>query len=1014
MQLLKKSLLLCYFIGVSSFSQKKINFNQDWKFNLGDTKEAKIASYNDVNWRTLDLPHDWSIEGEYDKSNPMSHFGGYLPSGIGWYRKTIKIPREWLNKQVSIMFDGVCMNSTVWVNNEKLGSRPYGWIGFSYDITKYIKQNKTLTFSVRVDNDKQPSARWYTGSGIYANTWIQVKENVHIPNSGIYVRTEGDVVKIDTEIRSVNKTKKIHLRTKVLDTSGKVVGVNEKRIKIAATSSKKITQEIKVDAQPLLWSLKSPNLYRLESEILINSKVVDRVITKFGFRNIEWKPKTGMWLNGKNIKLRGVCNHQDAGALGAAVPDKILRYRIQQMKNMGVNAIRTSHNPQTPQFYDMCDEMGMLVMDEIFDGWMQKAENDYGAHYFKDWWKKDLTSWLKRDRNHPSVVVYSLGNETHGDVAQDLLDVCHNLDPTRPVTSGNSEEELMDIYGANGASEMKGFFDTLKTDRVFIGTENTHTLQVRGYYRTKTWYRNGYPNAKRKPYYYPDLTKEEVFKNDWTTLDKKTNAKQIFLSSYDNATIRLNSRQNVELLRDIPNFAGSFRWTGYDYLGETKYHGGWPFKALSSGAVDIANFEKDLYYMYQSQWTNKPMAHILPHWTHPTIKLGTKIPVWVYSNCEEVELFFNGKSLGKKRTGKKWDKMQCQWLVPWKPGKLKVVAFKEGKPLVEKSISTANSPSKISLSIDGSKLNNIKGDVTQLRVCSLDDKNEFYPYGENRSYFHVIGAGKIRALDNGSPVDVEKHYNTNDRKAFYGLTRAYIESTNNTESVNVLVASILGEKKLLSSNKVSIDTKILNLRGNLVKSNIKIFYTIDGTTPNTNSKLYMKPFTINLGTTVKALVLLDGEKVFCMGERFARDEGFVFDSERDESKTVAGDQAEEASLEGAVIANKGQNFNGKGYVNLSNKSKGVIKWYYENDGGEGEFNFKIRYSALDIKRKKYEIKLIINGENKKVVLPPSSDYLNIWDTVEVSTILKQGANRIIIESNLINEEALSIDEIVVY
>lgn len=311
-----------------------------------------------------------------------------------------------------------------------------------------------------------------------------------------------------------------------------------------------------------------------------------------------------MWLNGKNVKLRGVCLHSDAGAMGVAVPDKILRYRIQQLKDMGCNAIRTSHNAFTPRFYETCDEKGMMVMDEFFDGWYKKAEHDYGAHDFAEWWKRDLTDLVKRDRNHPSVVIYSVGNETKGEIGKELVEVCHEFDNTRPVTSGHAAPEHMDLHGVNGGSEAKGFFDTLEKDRVFIGTENVHTWHTRGFYRTKMWYRDGFPGKSGKANYYPDLTEKEVFSYDWTDGTHRTNGKQTLRSSYDNSVIGLTVRHNIQKLRDIPNFAGTFRWAGYDYLGELKYHGGWPFKSFSGGAFDLANFEKDLFYLYQSQWTN--------------------------------------------------------------------------------------------------------------------------------------------------------------------------------------------------------------------------------------------------------------------------------------------------------------------------------------------------------------------------------------------------------------------------
>lgn len=1009
-----KNYLVTFFLLVSFISLgQRASFDKDWKFIQEDVNGAEQVNYNDATWRTLDLPHDWSIEGEYDEDNPMGDQCGYLPAGFGWYRKTIMVPKEWKGKHVEIAFDGIYMNSTVWANGEKLGERPYGWISFTYDISEIVQNSEEITFAVRVDNDKQPSARWYTGSGIYAHTWMDVKDKIHVANNGIYVRTKGGKINIDTEISNKSaKASKLKIKTSIVDAQGKVVKTVESKLKLDSNKPKTIQQETTV-SNPSRWSVENPYLYVLVSEIYSGNKLKDRIETRFGFRDVEWIPETGMWINGKNLKLQGVCNHQDAGALGTAVPDKMVRYRIQQLKEMGVNAIRTSHNPQTPIFYQYCDELGMMVMDEIFDGWLKKAPEDYGAHSFDTWWKQDITDWIKRDRNHPSVVIYSVGNETHGEIGKDLVELCHQLDNTRPVTSGHSGSQYMDVFGVNGHSEKKGFFEEMPRDRVFIGTENTHTWQVRGFYRTKTWFRDGYPNKMQKPYELPDLTEKEVFSHDWTAELNKPNRKQIFNSSYDNAMVRLSSRLNIEQLRDIPNYAGSFRWTGYDYIGEAGYvHGGWPFKSFMGGAIDMANFEKDLFYLYQSQWTTKPMVHILPHWTHPKVELGTEIPVWVYSNCNTVELFFDGKSLGKINPGTKWDKMQCQWMVPWEPGELKAVGYNHGKVVSEKIIRTANAPSKIKLSIDGKPLKPKGKDIVQVRVTATDDKGEMYPYGENRTYFHVIGAGKIRALDNGSPVDVEKHFEAENRIAFYGLTRAYIESFESSEPITLLASCILGEKKQITSNKVSIDTQLLALRGELPKLDVVVFYTTDGSTPTMNSNRYSESFTVTLGTSVKALITLNGKEVQQLEERFAEDEGFVWNKNQ-EGFVVVGEQAEDAKFGGALVASNGKGFNGKGYLKFEKKAGGFVEWYQENDGGEGEADLYIKYSVKTAGKKGTYIKVIVNGKvaNDKLFLRNAGNWGSLWNKVKTPIYLQRGANTIRLIA--LEDTGVYIDEILI-
>lgn len=997
--------LLVAVLLVTSAAAEKSRIDNAWKFVRQDSAGAEEPSFDDSTWQALDVPHDWSVEGEYDESNPMGARGGYLPAGIGWYRKTIEVPDTWKGKHVEVAFDGVFMNSTVWANGVKLGERPYGWISFAYDISDIVQKSDTVVLAVRVDNEKQPSARWYTGSGIYGHTWIVVKEKVHVSTSGVYVRTEGDAVELDTQITNTSeKSAKGSLRTIFKDPSGNVVGTTVSDFALKAGESKEVGQRLALEATER-WSVQSPNLYTAVSELEIGGECYEAASTRFGFRDIEWKPLTGMWIDGENVKLRGVCNHQDAGAFGAGVPDKILRFRLEQLKAMGVNCIRVSHNPQTPIFYELCDEIGMFVMDEIFDGWNKKAEHDYGRYSFDDWWRRDVADWVKRDRSHASVIAWSVGNETHGEVGKELVALCHELDPTRPVTSGSSETQYMDIFGANGGSESLGFFEGWQRSpnygkRVFIGTENPHTWHVRGYYRTQSWYRDGYPNPKRGPHEIPDLTEEEIFTYDWTEEVNKTSRKQIFNSSYDNATVRLNARQALALLRDVPFYAGSFRWTGHDYLGEAGFvHGGWPFKAFMGGVIDLANFEKDHYYLYQSQWTEEPMLHLLPHWTHPAMEIGTEIPVWAYTNCDEVELFFNGKSLGKRSPGEKWDEMQCQWMVGWQPGELKAVAYRGGKAILEKVVRTAGAPAQNALSVDGDALADSGKDWVQVRVAAQDADGNFYPYGENRTYFHVIGPGEIDALDNGSPIDVERHHGPNHRIGFFGLTRAYVKSSGEAGDIALLASAILGEKKLVTSRIVTIDTQLLALRGTLPNPKIEVFYTLDGSEPGLASQAYERPFEVERGTTVRALVTVDGKPMELMEERFAEDVGFVWDAGESSAGNL-GEQAEDAWVSEASVSRLGKGFHGKGYVDLGEASGAYVEWYRENDGGAGEYVLKVRCSGFNANDGRSELVVSINGERApgRVWVKNEGTLGEQWQTVTATVSLVRGANYIRISS----------------
>ncbi len=986
--------------------REHIDLNQNWQFIQQDGQGFEKNEFDDSSWKSLNVPHDWSIEGEYSKDHSMGDRCGYLPAGIGWYRKNISIPRDWKNKHVRIVFDGVFHNSTVWANGQELGVRPYGWISFDYDLSEIVAKDDTLLIAVRVDNSKQPSARWYTGSGIYAPVKIIVTDKVHIPQSGVFVRTKGisgeSQIAVDTEIRNtLAKDAKVKLITRFLSPKGDEVAKIEQKKSIPTGKTENFVQNT-IIKNPAIWSCEAPNLYTAVSELVVGGRIVDTKRTRFGIRDIKWKTKTGFWLNGKNVKLRGVCNHQDAGPLGAAVPDKILRFRIQQLKNMGCNAIRTAHNPQTPAFYAMCDEMGMLVMDEIFDGWKRKATNDYGAHYFNKWWKKDVTDWIHRDRNHPSVVIYSIGNETGGRVAKELVEHCHSLDSTRLVTSGHSGSNEMDVLGVNGHSEIKDYFKNQKFVKPFVATENPHTWQVRGYYRSKTWYRDGY---RKHVYKIDDLTEEEVFVYNGLDAEAKRNRKQIFNSSYDNATVRIPARAGIARLRDVPNYAGQFRWTGHDYIGEAGYvHGGWPFKAFMGGAIDLANFEKDLYYLYQSQWTEKPMVHILPHWTHPKMKLGTGIPVWVYSNCEEVELFHNGKSLGRQKPSKEWQKMQCQWLVPWQPGEIKAIGYNAGKAVSKQVIKSAGVPTEIALSIDGKPLNAKGTDIVQLRVKSQDAEGNFYPYGENRTYFHINGPAQIKCLGNGSPIDVERHCRVNNRLGFMGLTRAFIESTGEAGDISVIAASILGEKRQITSKQVSIDVKQFALRGKRKKQDIKIFYTTDESNPTESSKLYNGSFDVELGTTVKALVVANGQKILTLSEKFDKNLGLSWTNQAvsAKSKRAPGEQAEDAKFTGAKVDKSKKGYCGKGYLNFT--GKGQVEWYLENDGLDGMKTFSIRYSTNGKKDKGIPATLIVNGKSFKVTIKNSKG----WKTVSVKAKLNSGANSVIFKTDT---EGILIDEL---
>ena len=645
--------LLIYTIQYNA-QRAETNFNNNWNFILEDNPSFSKETFDTKGWKSLNVPHDWSFEKGVRKGGDQGQGGGYHDGGIGWYRKQFNVNKESLSKITYINFDGVYMNSEVWVNGNHLGKRPYGYISFRYNISKYLKEGKN-TIAVRVDNSLEPSARWYHPCGIYAQVKLIEVNPTHFKPNSIFIKTPSitdkkATVAIDAEING--KLKGLKYEVKLFSPEGK-----ELTSKCEKLSKRNPTYQFEVNT-PQLWSPETPTLYKAVTQILKGKKVIDEIETTFGFKTVEWKTDTGFWLNGENVKLKGVCEHWEGGPVGGAWTKPMLRWKLQSLKDMGINAIRPSHNPTPPMFYDICDEIGLLVMDEIFDGWHKKAPQDYGKQAFNEWWQRDVTEWITRDRNHPSIFVWSLGNETHSPIGPELVKFGKSLDPTRLFTSGAGNPEDMDIQGVNGGSETKSFIESKTFDKPFISTEAPHTWQTRGYYRTQTWWRD---NELPGTYPLPNLTEKEIFFYEGINPKNWRNRKQSFNSSYDNATVRVSARKYWEVMRDNPWHSGHFRWTGFDYYGEAGLvHGGLPFNLFMGGALDVAGFKKDLFYFYQSQWTKEPMIHMLPHWSHPRMKKGTVIPVWVYSNADEVELFLNGKSLGKDKPGKVWNEMQCE------------------------------------------------------------------------------------------------------------------------------------------------------------------------------------------------------------------------------------------------------------------------------------------------------------------------------------------------------------------
>ena len=802
------SLLLITCIGLTScntketennMSLRKAKFNSGWKFQLGENYAAINLEFDDTAWKDVKIPHDWSIEGEIKQENPSGHFGGFYRGGVGYYRKNIQFESAWRTKNVSVTFDGVMSNSEVWINGISLGKRPNGYVGFTYDLTPFLKEGNNVLV-VRADNSAQPNSRWYTGCGIYRNVWLNVKNKIAVAQDGTYVSAQNITedsaeIHIETTLENTSATdEKVKIINEIYSPKGEKVDENTVIQDFKRNNQKIINQKIEVK-NPDLWSIESPNQYELVTKVVKGNSILDTYKTKFGIRAIKFEVESGFWLNGKNIKVKGVNNHHDGGPVGAAVPKDMLRRRLEILKEMGCNAIRTAHNPMAPEFYNMCDEMGFLVMDEVFDEWIAswpwvdyknegKVKHGYHEH-FEKWAQQDLKDIILRDRNHPSIFMWSVGNEIPDQCYPEgtqrlkpLMETIHALDNTRPVTAGccfihlaneSGFASMLDVTGYNGGGGSV-FYEKDKAtfpNRKFIATEIPHSFQTRGVYKTKSYMR-----APQQGIAVPDLTKEEVFPE----------FSKFYSSSYDNSSVRISARDSWRRTDSLNYVAGEFRWTGYDYLGEAI--NGWPTRFHNFGIIDLCGFPKDHYYFYKSQWTKKPMVHMLPHWTWPG-KEGKIIPVWTYSNANEVELFLNGKSLGAKSNK---GQMNLSWDVPYTPGVLKAVAKTNGKVVSEKTIKTAGAPAKIKIIADKKTIKADGESCIHLEFNVLDAVGNFVPNSNNLITFEISGPAKNIGVDNGDPLDLTST-KINERKVFNGKCLMILQSQSNSGLVKLKASS---------------------------------------------------------------------------------------------------------------------------------------------------------------------------------------------------------------------------------
>jgi beta-galactosidase len=780
--------------------------------------------FNDSGWRKLDLPHDWAVEGPFDQALPGET--AKLPyAGVAWYRKTFTLPASDAGRQIYLDVDGAMSFAAVWLNGHFIGGWPYGYSSWRMDLTPFARVGGTNVLAIRLDNPPL-SSRWYPGAGIYRNVWLVKTAPIHIAHWGTKIRYAPEsttasrnprhIVHVQTKVdHCAQAAGLVVLETRILDPNGKEVAMGRSPIPTSPGDSHQVDQDFSI-AKPQLWTLDSPMLYRAVSRVFVNDQEVDSLETPFGLRTFQFTADNGFLLNGRRVPIQGVCLHHDFGALGAAFNLRAAERQLELMRDLGANAIRTSHNPAAAEFLDLCDRMGFLVMEEAFDAWrMTKRTNDYSI-LFDDWHEADLRAMIRRDYNHPSIVLWSLGNEvyeqregTNAWLAEKLAAIAHDEDATRPVNmalhvvaaSTNGFQKALDVFGYNYTPFGYAAFRSNNPALPLLGSETTSTVSTRG------------------EYYFPVSTNRKDGRMDFQA------------TSYDYAAPSWAYMPDSEFkaLDENPFVAGEFVWTGLDYLGEpTPYDTDTKNRLLFSdpkmqadmdallaagkkipvpsrssyfGIMDLCGFPKDRFYLYQARWRPElPMAHILPHWNWPE-RVGQVTPVYVYTSGDAAELFLNGKSLGRKQRGQleyrlRWDD------VVYQPGTLKVVAYRNGKRWATNTMKTAGPAAKIQLIPDRKRIAADGQDLSFVTVTITDQDGLLVPRAKNRVRFIIEGSGEIIATDNGDPISHESFQQT-ERAAFNGMCLAVVRSQAGHRGKITLKAEAAG----LKSAQVTLDSK---------------------------------------------------------------------------------------------------------------------------------------------------------------------------------------------------------------
>ncbi|HWT65353.1 MAG TPA: glycoside hydrolase family 2 TIM barrel-domain containing protein [Terracidiphilus sp.] len=808
--------------------RQELSADAGWKFLLGDPSGAEAASYADASWRTVDLPHDWSIESEPAKENPGTSGEGFFPGGVGWYRKTFHAPADWKGKRISVQFDGVYKYAAVYLNGHKLGTHAYGYTSFTFDLTPELKIGGANVLAVRVDNSAQPNSRWYSGSGIYRHVRVVVTEPAHVAHWGVFVATTeatSTSAKISIHTRVANEaadTAAVTVDTKLVDAKGNRIGSTESKLSIAADKEEEAAQEIVV-TQPALWSPETPVLYRAVSTIRKDGRVIDEVTTPFGIRSLAWSVEKGLVLNGKSIKLTGGSVHHDNGALGAAAFDRAEERRVELLKAAGMNAVRTAHNPPSPAFLDACDRLGLLVLDEPFDVWQaHKVKFDYGTD-FNEWWKRDITSMVMRDRNHPSIVIWGIGNEIPelevergAALGKQLAEQVRALDTTRPLTlafPGSTNKES--VQAVFSQLDITGYNYNILPSYQRDHEKHPGWLML----TTESWPTRAYPLWKvtqENPYILGDFT--------WTAMDylgesgigawsyaapEKAKMAQGMAGAMSDTSLIDQMFTGMANGKDVmAEMAANNATPGANAMMELFFHQ-YPWHAAACGDMDLTGFRKPQSYYRDIVWNGGDRVYAtvrlpetedkkiiaimwatyptLPSWTWPGLE-GKTLEVEVYSGAEKVQLYLNDKPIGEQPTGREQE-FKATFKVPYAPGILKAVGLRGGRSVAESVLATTGEAAGLRLKADRTELHADGEDLSFVTVEAVDANSRVDLRADQEVRFEISGPGVIAAVGNGDGQDPGS-YHADVRKLYQGRAQVVIRTTRKAGAIKLTAKGI--------------------------------------------------------------------------------------------------------------------------------------------------------------------------------------------------------------------------------